>query len=111
MAKDDFFIIAYKILSYLYACMKAGEDPHLDELGAESLGINEGYRAKAITMLYENGYIKGVREVHTPWMTDTLYDFSSPEITMSGIEFLQENSAMEKAKQALKDLKAMVPMI
>ena len=30
---------------------------------------------------------------------------------MSGIEFLQENSAMEKAKQALKDLKAMVPMI
>ena len=27
MAKDDYFVMAYKLLSYLYACLKAGKDP------------------------------------------------------------------------------------
>ena len=66
MAKDDFFVIAYKILSYLYACMKAGEDPKTEELSSERLKIPERYYYSVITALYEDGYINGVREIHTP---------------------------------------------
>ena len=111
MAKDDFFPVAYRILSYLYACMKAGETPRVDEISAERLGINERYRADIIKNLYRKGYIEGVREIHIPGSTDPRYDLSRPEITMDGIEFLQSNTGMARAKEALKELKAMVPMI
>lgn len=109
MAKDDFFVIAYRILLYLYECMKAGEDPHIDEISAERLKIPERYYYSIIRILYKNGYIDGVKEIHTPWTRETYYDFGHPEITMGGIEFIHNNSSMAKAKEALKEFKAMVP--
>lgn len=27
MAKDDYYVIVYKILAYLYDCLKQGEEP------------------------------------------------------------------------------------
>jgi hypothetical protein len=36
-------------------------------------------------------------------------DASEPEITMDGIEFMQENSAIARAKAFLKELKEIVP--
>ena len=32
MAKDDFHVIAYRILDYLYECMKKGESPEVEYL-------------------------------------------------------------------------------
>lgn len=29
MAKDDYFVVVYKILKYLYECLKKGEKPAL----------------------------------------------------------------------------------
>lgn len=112
MAKDDFFVIAYKILAYLYECLKAGESPRLDEISDERLGIAEKYWYSIITMLYNEGYLSGVKEVHIPWQKGTtLYRACDPEITIKGIEFLQNNSSMAKARETLKDLKAMIPGI
>lgn len=111
MAKDDFFVIAYRIMAYLYACMKAGEAPRTDELSAERLGINERYHADIITSLYQKGYIDGVREIHLPGSIKPVYDISRPRVTMDGIEWLQNNTTMAKAKEALKEIKATVPMI
>jgi hypothetical protein len=111
MAKDDFFVIAYKIMAYLYACMKAGEEPQCDEISPERFNIPEKYWYDIITNLYNKGYIDGVKEVHAPWQKQTIYRTYNTVITIEGIEYLENNSTMAKAKETLKDLKAMIPMI
>ena len=32
MAQDDMFVVMYKILAYLYSCMKSGEEPRMSML-------------------------------------------------------------------------------
>lgn len=32
VAKDDYFVLAYRLLSYLYGCLKAGEKPDWEYL-------------------------------------------------------------------------------
>lgn len=36
MAKDDFFVIAFRILAYLYACMKEGGKPDLNAVSSQT---------------------------------------------------------------------------
>ena len=36
MAKNDYFVIVYKILSYLYECMKAGKEPAQEDIACDS---------------------------------------------------------------------------
>lgn len=45
MARDDYFIIAYRILAYLYVCLKEGVQPDISYISADSpaIGINESY--------------------------------------------------------------------
>jgi hypothetical protein len=109
MAKNDFFVIAYKILAYLYKCMQEGETPDIQFISAESLEINKKYWCSIVTELYKNGYIEGVREINLPGAIRPKYVLDMPEITMKGIEYLQENSMMEKAKRAIKELKDIIP--
>lgn len=41
MAKDDYHVLAYRILVYLYRCLKDGACPDLECIGYEKLEINE----------------------------------------------------------------------
>ena len=110
MAKDDYFPIAYRILAYLYACMKAGQTPEPEYLTYEALGINESYWAAIMTELHNNGYIRG--SGFAPLLGGRLpVRIDSLQITQQGIEFMQENSAMNKAKAFLKELKEIIPGI
>ena len=45
MAKDDYHVIVYQILSYLYQCLKKGESADGNKLnyGSELLRINKSY--------------------------------------------------------------------
>lgn len=45
MAKDDYFVIVYKILSYLYVKLKSGEDvnPNMITHDNQLLQINRKY--------------------------------------------------------------------
>lgn len=108
MARDDFFVIAYRILAYLYGCMKAGEKPDPAMISAERLGVPAGYRSSVLKNLLRKGYVEGMDEVEVPGF-GTLIDPVEPEITMDGVEFMQENSAIARAKAALKELKEIVP--
>ena len=108
MAKDDYFKIVYVILTELYGCRKAGERVHLDDIGAERLQVNEGYLLSIFSELLENGYIKGpvIRKTKTGMAVSDMEDI---DITMKGIEYLQENSMMKKVMEALKDVKDIIP--
>lgn len=110
MAKDDYFIIAYRILCYLYVCLKAGEQPDFRVVCAEELGISQNYWEYIIRHLYEDGYVEGVSLIPmigrgTPGIKLNM-DFM---ITPLGIDFLQNNSAMSKAKDFLRTLKETIP--
>lgn len=62
MAKDDYHVIVYRILAYLYACVKSGEPVDMEYLtyGTKAFPVNESYWSYIITTLAESGYVRGV---------------------------------------------------
>lgn len=110
MAKDDYHVIVYQILSYLYQCLKKGEPVDGNKLnyGSELLRINKSYWAYVIYNMHRMGLIEGIVFVdaegqETPYATM----LENTRITPAGIDYLCDNSFMEKAKQFLKDIKGL----
>lgn len=108
MAKDDYYVIAYRILAYLYACLKAGEEADISYISAKSdvINISQNYWEYIIRHLYEDGYIEGISLVPVVGRENPGIKVNrNVMITPKGIDFLQNNSAMSKAKEFLKTLK------
>lgn len=61
MAKNDMEVIMYKILRYLYECMKLGVEPELEQFAWNSklFDIPQSYWCKIIVTLVRKGYITG----------------------------------------------------
>ena len=113
MAKDDYHVIVYQIIAYLYTQLKAGDsvDPKLLEPGSKYLNINERYWSYIMKNLVQDGLISGVVITKT-WSTETIVSgLENAIITPLGIEYLTDNSFLIKAKEFLKDIKAIVPFI
>lgn len=107
MAQNDMHVIMYRILAYLYACLKGGRDVDTNVISCDVLGINERYWLAIVTELVERGYVRGISITHADNHASAfLHD---PTITMTGVEFLMENSMMAKARRFLQDIKASVP--
>lgn len=100
MSRDDYFVIAYRILAYLYKCFKAGEVPNDELFDAEALKISNGYWINVMESLHNEGYITGVLLIRSVGGTSGV-KITDLKITQKGIEFLQENSMMAKAKEFL----------
>ena len=108
MAKNDYFVLAYRILKYLYACFMAGEPADLSMYGPDALGINNGYWVNMLESLSREGYIIGV-DFPTAIGTIRSAKCSDVRITQAGIVFLQENSQIAKAADFLRTIKETVP--
>lgn len=108
MAKDNYFKIVYVILTELYESTKAGERVDLQNISAERFQIKSGYLLAILAELLDNGYIKGliIRDTKTGRVVSNLEEIN---ITMKGIEYLQENSTMKKVTEALKNVKDIIP--
>ena len=104
MAKDDYFVIVYKILSYLYVKLKSGEDtnPNMITHDSQLLQINRKYWDYIMRNLIEDGYI--TCETEKVWGKELIYDLKTAEITPEGIAYVCNNSLIEKAKEFLKDI-------
>lgn len=112
MAKDDYFVIAYQILAYLYRCLKDGKEPEkaMLEPGSRYLPINEKYWSYIMENLQNQGYIDGIT-VHHPWGRETVIeDLETCQITPSGIEYLCENSTIKKAYKFVKEAISIAPI-
>ena len=112
MAQDDMFVVMYKILAYLYSCMKSGEEPRQSMLASdgEMLDIDRQYWARILKELSDHGYVEGV-SVRATWEGELLVRINHPTVTMEGVEFLQENSMMRKALEFLKEAKSAIPFL
>lgn len=101
MAKDDMEVIMYKILKYLYECMKKDINPQLEDFSWDSklFRIPQNYWCKIIVILVRKDYITGFKIIDNTKDASTIQADRPFEITFEGVQFLEENSRMQKAKE------------
>jgi len=112
MSKDDYFVIAYRLLTYLYACLKKSKLADQDILTAEYFGVGAPYWDYIIQNLYQDGYIAGVKLATCFGMMPEPKVIIQPSITITpkGIQYLSENSMFERVKAMAKDIVALIPV-
>ncbi len=102
------FIAVYKILS---ALEKAMDLPtfNAEMISPKIIGVSEERWKKYIEMMADVGYIKGV-EIESYVSGDIDVDIENIKITLKGLEYLQENSAMRKAYKVVKGIRDIAPV-
>lgn len=95
MAHDDYEVVVYKVLTYLYECIKSGVSP-LAEKAREVAGVNDVYWDVVLKGLVEDGLASAL-VVHG-WHGDEYRDL---RITAKGAEFVKENSKMRAVAKFL----------
>lgn len=110
MAKNDFQVITYQILNYLYQCLKNDETPDVNKLTAKYFDINDRYFCTILYELKKHDYIDGVTEVNVCGCSYTQMAVTEGvSITLDGVDYLTDNSFIEKVKSVLKDVKDIIP--
>ena len=118
MAKDDYHVIVYQILSYLYQCLNSGEDIDTKRLGKDSeyfivdgRALSDRYWCYILYNLQKMRLIDGI--IFSGKVDNYTYErpvrWENCMITPLGIEYLTDNSFLAKAKEFLKDAKAIAP--
>lgn len=101
MAKDDMHVVIFKILAYVYDCMKSGKPVDKAVIGYETLEIPEQYWTQIMRELVDHVYVSGIT-VRSTTVKDVVL-ISDPKVTLDGVEFLMENSMMAKAARLVAD--------
>lgn len=100
MAKNDYHVIVYQILAYLYQRLKNGKDVDTAMLSYDSPlfeKINKRYWAYVIYNIYDMGYVRGITFADLDWYdVPFAVDMSQCMITPEGIEYLSDNSFTQK---------------
>lgn len=109
MAKNDYHVIVYYILSYLYHCLKMGETPQAETLSLFNYPaeIPETYGNFIYMELSRHGFISGAVWGQVPvagkgWVK-VLKSLAGLQITAEGIDYLENNSTMVKTWEKLKE--------
>ena len=105
MAKDDYDVIVYRILVYLYGCFKHEimfEDLTFEAAVRKHVKSDE-YFTGILQMMQEEGFITGLVFVNA-WGGDVLLasDMRDVRITAKGIHYLEDNDKMKKVGEMLK---------
>lgn len=102
---DDNFKIIYKILSSFERSLDV-EEFELKSISAEKLGITQVRWVKYIEMLVEAEYLDGIEIRDTITGIDVLEE--NPRITLKGLEYLAENSIMQRMYKTAKGIKDLI---
>ena len=103
----DNFKAVYRILSALEKAMDLPQF-EVEQIGPEALGVSKERWSRYMEMMLDVGYIKGV--TISQYITgETAVDARSIRITLKGLEYLQENSIMQKLYKTAKGIVDMVP--
>ncbi len=105
MKPNSYARVACKILKYLNDCYENGLEASIDSLNANMLGISASQFCQTMEMLSDDGYVKGVE------FTDMLNHPRNWHITSQGIQYLEENSLMQKAYKVAKETRDWLPLI
>lgn len=103
----DHFIVIYKILSALEANMDTGQPIDSKLWNAQALGISEQRFGAYLEMLSDSGYIKGVELGN--YMRTPVIRYTNAKITLKGLEYLAENTLMQRAYKAINKITDLIP--
>ena len=103
----DNFKIIYRILQYLEKAMDYDE-ADIDFISASKLGISEQRWTVIMEMLVKEGYVTGIG-VKRSTDGEICLSVWDVRITMKGLEYLQENSLMQKAAKLAKGIAEVIP--
>lgn len=106
MARDDYDVIVYKVLVYLYACMKHKiifEEETFDKSVREKVD-NDDYFINVLRMMQDEGLLERLTFVNV-WGGDVFLtsDIKDARITSKGIHYLEENERMHRVGNWLKE--------
>lgn len=104
MARDDHNKLIYIILKVLSEYQKLNKKFDPDEISAETLKIEECYRAELMEELISEGYITGCK-VKNYVCGKQITGIENTKITSKGHYYLTENSVMKKIGNILKEVK------
>jgi len=99
MPKDNYHVIAYRLLTHLYACLKKGAPVDRAVLTASYFKVSEPYWKHILKTLSQDGYIAGI--LICPTLNGDMFNTQNIAITHKGIVFLSENSPFQKIKKAV----------
>lgn len=102
----DNFKIIYKILNTLEKSMDL-EEFDTDLLSSESLKVSQERLNKYLLMLYEAGYINGV-SIKRVITGETKVNISNMAITLKGLEYLADNSIMQRIYNTAKGVRELL---
>lgn len=103
MARDDYHVIVYHLLSYLYDCLKKGRpvDKSIIRLEVYPEEINHSYYRYILEHLLKDSLIEGLYTYEAPILgSKKVVQFCGLEdtrITPAGISYLQEKFHDEKS--------------
>lgn len=99
---SDFKII-YKLLKALRDAMDC-EQFDMQRVAPEVLGVSKERLEALLLLLANEGYITGLKTVQFDGMMHpkVMLSMSRPQITLKGLEYLEENSLMNKAAALLR---------
>jgi DNA-binding PadR family transcriptional regulator len=100
------FKVIYRILRFLERSMDC-EELDAEAFTPEHFRVSEQRWLQLLEMLRSSGYIDGV-SVHRGADGDVVMSVSHPRITLKGLEYLQENSLMQKAAGIAKGISDIV---
>lgn len=114
MSKDDYHVLAYQLLSYLYDCLKRGEMPDVKQVcwneEHAAVKVNERYWNYVLKHLADDGYIEGIAFIPILGQVGAQPRITGEvNITPKGIDYLEENSSMKKAYRIIKGIKDIIP--
>lgn len=103
----DNFKVIYRILRYLEKAMDYDE-ADTSFISAAALKISEQRWAAIMEMLVNEGYVVGL-PVSRSRDGEVVISESNPRITLRGLEYLSENSLMQKAAKIAKGIAEVIP--
>lgn len=104
---DDFRLI-YKILRILQKSMDC-EEFDIRALSPETLKLSLPKWSRIMAMLLKEGYIEGGQTWNAIDCGYPRVTLTRPEITLKGLEYLEDNALMKKAAELAKGIIDTIP--
>ena len=106
----DNFKIIYKILKVLEKAMDL-EEFDKNSISRERLELSEARWCRIMALIAEEGYVKGVEVWNSFDCEYPRVRVVRPEITLKGLEYLEENTFMKKAAEMAKGIVEVIPKV
>ena len=100
----DVFKLIYRILKQIRV-LELVEEPDLALLSPDALKATEIERDNILLKMQEEGLIAGlvvIEVIDRQQKPFIMWQRSMPRVTLKGLEYMEENSMMKKAKNLLK---------